>query len=331
MSREKAVCRFVVIDRIAGARSSVWRVWAHHDGTDVYVAPSRIAGEFKLSIHRDGTNQLGLYGDVRNAIRAADKHYLKRWTRGDAPFVVDGWNTLCSITLDPREFESEPLPTDPKKPVLAINTPPDGQVVCVLVLATDAKRDSDLDGLPTLAAFKRGDEGEVRIVAVPADHNPALLAAIDADRHGLGWQSPARRGLDEPYGFTFGVGGFPQFAEYSTEKHDAPPLVPHLSGFRGTVRPWADAPAAYADSEVFCAVLACAPDGATLYVDPRSHCNHFHLTSDANDLITAYELGRIDAGWGSLADGRMCTAITMVATAEAAGITDHYPNPMKHP
>lgn len=38
-----------------GPRSATWRVWKHRTADDVYVAPRRITGHFKASLHKDGT------------------------------------------------------------------------------------------------------------------------------------------------------------------------------------------------------------------------------------------------------------------------------------
>jgi hypothetical protein len=50
-----------------GARSATWRVWKHatSEGDDVYVGARRIAGQFKVSLHRDGTC---LYGFSRQHV-----------------------------------------------------------------------------------------------------------------------------------------------------------------------------------------------------------------------------------------------------------------------
>jgi hypothetical protein len=42
-----------------GARSATWRVWKHRTSDDVNVGARRIAGQFKVSLHKDGT---WLYG-----------------------------------------------------------------------------------------------------------------------------------------------------------------------------------------------------------------------------------------------------------------------------
>ncbi len=328
MSRKSNACRFFIHNIPAKTRSSEWRVWAQ--GEDVYIAPSRIAGEFKLSIHRDGMNQLGYYGTIRDEIRAADKHYLRRWKRDPAPFPVDGWTALCGLFFDPQEFESVPFVEDARRPVQIMNTPADGLSACVFVLATDNRDEAGELSMSIIGELPRGSSGSVAIVGIPLPRDPKLLAAVDADNHGFGWHAPAKRGFDEPFGFVCGIGTFPMFAEYSTVKHNSPPLVPHLSGFRGSIAVWSDAPMEFVSAEVFCAVLACDATSATMYVDDRAHCGHGHLVGDANDLIEAFHTGKIDAGWTRISDGRLATGITMRATADAAGITEQFGNPLKN-
>jgi hypothetical protein len=48
----------------AGARSSVWRVWAAQDGS-IYVAARAIAGEFKASLHGSGDWRVGFTQESR--------------------------------------------------------------------------------------------------------------------------------------------------------------------------------------------------------------------------------------------------------------------------
>lgn len=322
--------RFYFQDPAAGTRSSVWKVWTGQKGSDVYIAPRRLAGELKLSIHRDGFNQIGYYSQkVKMEIRAADKHYLDRRRRVDVPFIDDGWVNLCNLVFSPKEFECLLEPEDDGKPVVALNSYSPDHNMYAIVLATDDRSAAANLSLPVLAEFPRPDGGCVAIVCCPQTHDSSIVAAVDTDRNGFGWQAPGSRGADEPFGFVFALSEAPRFAEYSTRRHVPPPLVPHLPGLDAVIQPWSDAPSAYAAMDAFCAVLVCTSGSAEVYVDPRAHCSQGHLVSDINDLVEAYRIGRIDDQWEQLPDGRSITAVTMAATADAAGIRGYLPNPMK--
>ncbi|GEE03459.1 hypothetical protein nbrc107696_39050 [Gordonia spumicola] len=329
MSRRDPVCRFYFQDAAARSRSGVWRVWTGHKGEDVYVAPSRIAGEFKLSIHRDGMNQIGYYSqEVKRQIRAADKHYLHRRARNDVPYYVAGWRVLCILVFNSNEFESVPLDVG-TKPTQVLNAPTPDLDAWVFVIATDDRANAGEIESPIAGELPRPNGGSLVITGGPVAHDPSLTAAVDTDRDGFGWQAPSRRGSEEPFGFVCGLGDVPRFAEYSTNRHDPPPLVPNLPGLDGVVHPWADAPTEFAGPDAFCAVVACSDTGASVYVDPRAHCTQSHLVADVNDLISAFKLGLVDDQWRELADGRTATGVTMRATADAAGLSGYRPNPMK--
>lgn len=329
MSRSKNVCRLFLQTRDGRTRSSVWRIWSGKDGADIYISPSRLAGQFKLSIHRDGMNQIGYYGTIRDQIRAADKHFLSRWRREEVPFITHGWTTVCALIFNSSEFESVHLNERAQNKAQVFNAPPADFDVVVFVLTTEDRENSGEISSTVIAEFPRGELGGVIIAAAVIPHEPSVLAAIDSDRRGFGWEAPGHRESDEPYGFICAIGPFPSFAEYSSRRHPPPPLVSNLPGLMGKARPWSDAPAEYSTYDAFCGVVACDDDSATLYIDARAHCNHNHLVADANDLITAARLGKIDSGWSRLADGRIATGITMPGTADAAGLNGYLPNPMK--
>ncbi|RRQ27991.1 hypothetical protein DK926_08820 [Rhodococcus sp. Eu-32] len=274
-------------------------------------------------------NQIGYYGNIRSQIRAADKHYLDRWPRDNVPFLVDGWNIICTIVFNASEFESVSLDERTLNQACILNAPPIDQDVVVLVLTTDNRNEAGRLTSPIIKEMPRGASGSVVVTAAPIPHNPSLLVAIDTDSRGFGWQAPGRKGSDEPYGFVCAIGPFPRFTEYSSRRHLPPPLVRNLPNSLAEIRPWTDAPEHFAGSEIFCGVVACDSRTAILYIDDRAHCNHDHLISDANDLITAVRTNNVDPQWVLLPNGLLATGITMAATADSAGVTGYLPNPLK--
>lgn len=66
-----------------GARSESWRIWKHRSTDDVYVGARRILGQFKASLHRDGTWLFGFsqdYADSPGSIKPPGDPRQRRFT-----------------------------------------------------------------------------------------------------------------------------------------------------------------------------------------------------------------------------------------------------------
>lgn len=300
------------------------------------MAPRRLAGDFKLSIHRDNWNQLGFYSsEVRSQIRRGDKHFFSRWEREIHPFLdaSSGWEQLASILLDPVEFEQE-TGEEITSEILKIDVSnSSGMLAVASVIRTDDEASasvfSESEGWKELKRWGYGDNGAISVLVGYIPNQGLHLASVDSDRNGFGWQPPIpeRSVHGSPFGFVFSLGGFPVFAEYSSLRHEPPPLVPNLKNFPGRTRPWPEAPKPLGDMDAFCAILAVKGPQAELFVDPRARCDHDHLVWDANDLLRSIGTPYMDDQWNILPDGRIVTAITTQAVAEDKGLTGYKGNP----
>lgn len=66
-----------------GARSATWRVWKHRTTDDVYVGARRILGQFKASLHRDGTWLFGFsreHAESPSSVKPPNEHRQRRFT-----------------------------------------------------------------------------------------------------------------------------------------------------------------------------------------------------------------------------------------------------------
>lgn len=64
-----------------GRRSSAWRLWGDPKG-DTYLAMRSLAGQFKVSIHRDGQCYVGYHGKFLQAAKerfSATSRYFDQW------------------------------------------------------------------------------------------------------------------------------------------------------------------------------------------------------------------------------------------------------------
>lgn len=334
--KKKNSVRFFAVDPETGSKSGIWRVWVGNNGADVYVAPRRLAGDFKLSIHRDNWNQLGFYSpEVRRQIRKGDKHFFYRWEREAHPFLYSdsGWEQLAAILLDPEELEQE-TGEDIASNILKIDVSKrSGLLAVASVIRTEdeasASAFQESEGWKELKRWRYGDNGAVSVLVGYIPSQGLHLASVDSDKNGFGWQPPIpeRNGRSSPFGFVFTLGFFPTFAEYSSLRRQPPPLVPNLKNFPGRVRPWSEAPKPLGDMDSFCAILAVRGLQAELFVDSRARCDHDHLVGDANDLLRSIETPYMDDQWNVLRDGRIVTAITTLEVAEDKGLTGYKGNP----
>lgn len=336
MSKKNNSVRFRAVDRGTRCRSGTWRVWVEKRGTDVYVAPRRLAGDFKLSIHRDGWNQLGFYSPkVRRQIRKGDKHFFYRWEREVHPFlsVDSGWETLTAILLDPTELEQE-TGEGPAPNILEVDvTGQQKQLAVVSVIRTENEASATVfhgsEEWNELKRWRYGDKGAVSVLVGYIPNLGLHLASVDSDRNGFGWQPtmPERGSHKSPFGFVFNLGNFPTFAEYSSLQHQPPPLVPNLKYFPGKVRPWSEAPKPLGEMNAFCGILTAQGAQAEMFVDPRARCDHEHLVWNANDLLRSIGTSHMDDQWDFLPDGRIATGITTKAVADDKGLTGYRGNP----
>lgn len=129
--------RFYIADEHDRPRSSLWRAFCH--GDDVYLAPRKIGGALKLSIHRDGNCQ---YGTTRHYVQKARAQGidafppLARWRRPPTP--ESGAFHVASI-LFPTDFLRSRTIARPTKLKFAIPLAPLGHAIEVMVFYASAE------------------------------------------------------------------------------------------------------------------------------------------------------------------------------------------------
>jgi hypothetical protein len=193
---ERIVFRFVVLSD-DGRRSCDWRIWTgrRRPSDDVYLAPGKLGGELKVSLHRDGWCQHGLDPSIRSKLRSGDRHALDRWQIADE--LAPGWRPGYRLRFPESELEAGlpeiegavPIPASPTGTCLEIN---------VMIGAPDAV-DLDFGSLPGVRELVRLDRmsgGTVAIVSVakPFDAEE-VAAAVEVARGGPSWSLP--QGLSE--------------------------------------------------------------------------------------------------------------------------------------
>lgn len=100
-----------------GCRSTVWRIWAHRNASDVYIASSTTAHAHKISIHESGdwryqsirpiaelldSNQVGLV-ELENEVTS---RVLGSWRRPSSP--EHGWIDVMRIVVPTSEVIPHP-------------------------------------------------------------------------------------------------------------------------------------------------------------------------------------------------------------------------------
>lgn len=129
--------RFYVADESDRPRSSLWRAFCHND--DIYLAPRKIAGALKLSIHRDGNCQYGTTSHYFQKARGRGIERfpaLARWRRRPTPEL--GGVHLASI-LFPTDFLRSTQIAKPTKSKVALPLAAPGHAIEVMVFYANAE------------------------------------------------------------------------------------------------------------------------------------------------------------------------------------------------
>lgn len=104
-----------------GRRSTVWRVWANRDKSDVYVASRRSAGIFKISLHETGDWRMQWVSSEPDHGTALYRSYsgdydgsgrvLAQWRRPDAH--IPGWTDAMSVWVPGADVSDIPGDDEP--------------------------------------------------------------------------------------------------------------------------------------------------------------------------------------------------------------------------
>ncbi len=129
------VIRFAV-GKPHGARSATWRVWKHRTSDDVYVAARRIAGQFKVSLHKDGT---WLWGFSREqvegpgSVKPPDAPRQRRFTPTE---TGPGLIRAVTVFVPSSEVVVPSYGGSEYGPIYWFPTPVDGRMACFTVSFT---------------------------------------------------------------------------------------------------------------------------------------------------------------------------------------------------
>lgn len=332
MSRHKF--RFKVeIDGQVKRSSGIWNLWIGGKGSDIYLAPRPIAGDMKLSVHRNSeqkiVNQLGLYGKgILERLRASDSHVFYRWDSPDAERgAVQGSNRVVTAVFFAHDELAAMGEQDKLPGGTVIRFPRGCKVVGIFVFETGPSFDEknlmpETESSGILFRYTKQAGGEV-IVAWDAQQSlpDNWLAGLTSGLSDWRWNSPRVNAKYSDFGFTFHrANSVPIFSEFDGNKHKPSNELPDHPDLEAVVVGWNWAPEFYREQDVFCAYLICAPKGAFLCVDPRSRCSHNHLVADANSLIGKYRSNKATKNWDHFSGGVKGTAILTPNNADQQGI-----------
>jgi hypothetical protein len=100
-----------------GCRSSVWRIWAHHNASDVYISTPRTAAFHKISLHESGDWRYQLIGRVEEVTdipsvgwtifeEELEGRVLGSWERPQS--TINGWIDAMRIVVPTSEVVTHP-------------------------------------------------------------------------------------------------------------------------------------------------------------------------------------------------------------------------------
>ena len=314
----QTVCRFV-IKSTDGRRSSEWRVWTGRDGgkprDDVYLAPSTQLVDFKISLHpATGHGQYGLSDKVRAQARPGDRQALSRWQLATKE-ISPGWTPWYVLQFPEGELVDLPGTSSASQIVVDASPPGMSTVVLVLVSGPGVSLPTDVQD-HVIATLSRANGGSVALVTFASPFDPASLADVDQPPAGLApWAIPGLQGEPEPFGWIVdaGLDGTRESTEYNKfERARRAAENFTLPDFPGRLVPWDEKPDEVNDRGLICALLIVPAAGEPqLSIDFRARCDHQHLAGDARQLVEAARSGRLDHGWSRLANGNLCTGLSV--------------------
>ncbi len=157
-----------------GHRSSVWRVWANQNKSDVYVAARVLAGTQKFSLHESGDwrNQW-VTKEQAKRFTSKENRVMDRWPR--PPARPGGWTTGLTIWVPSDDLLDI---TDDKQSLAGVDwipePPPDSAIGIHVVVAEPDRGFVTLRAAAPMDGFRLAD-GRVVLVVVSVHR----LADID--------------------------------------------------------------------------------------------------------------------------------------------------------
>jgi hypothetical protein len=157
-----------------GHRSSVWRIWANQNKSDVFVAARVLAGTQKFSLHESGDwrNQW-VTKEKAQRFTSQENRVLDQWPR--PPAGLGGWTTGLTIWVPSVEVLDI---ADDKQPLAGVGwipePPPDSAIGIHVVVAEPDRGFVTLRAAAPMDGFRLAD-GRVVLVVVSVHR----LADID--------------------------------------------------------------------------------------------------------------------------------------------------------
>ena len=159
-----------------GHRSSVWRVWANQNKSDVYVAARVLAGTQKFSLHESGDwrNQW-VTKEKAQRFTSQENRVLDQWPR--PPAGLGGWTTGLTIWVPSVEVLDI---ADDKQPLAGVGwipePPPDSAFGIHVVVAEPDRGFVKLQAAVPMDGFRLADGRVVGefVVAIDLDQRTAL-------------------------------------------------------------------------------------------------------------------------------------------------------------
>lgn len=311
------VCRFVV-QSADGRRSAEWRVWTGKEngrpGNDIYLAPSTQVADHKVSLHpASGHGQHGLSDAARKDVRPGDKHAIDRWELSTKE-VHPGWSIWYLLQFPESQMADLPLRSPSLHTVVPAAATGKALLILVMVGKPGAESPADQDEF-VIASLDRANGGRVDLVRIEVEFDARLLSDAENGQAGwIPWEVTGLTAQPEPFGWLVDIGN--EGARRCTEFFGLAGADGRLAefvlpDFPGLVRPWVDKPPEVNDKGLTCAVLVVPAKGKPeLFIDPRSRCDHLHLSADATALAAAAKNGNLDHGWTRLDRSTVATCIS---------------------
>jgi hypothetical protein len=139
-----------------GARSTIWRVWAHR--SDVYIAARTVASDMKVSLHASGRWRAAFTEHhltrPKPLIPPGADRAIEKWTR--PPEFAPGWTRAFLIIVPASEVVTSEAVIEDADEVLWFERPPDGWALHfdVLFAAPEAASAPDGRGFATAAGYE---------------------------------------------------------------------------------------------------------------------------------------------------------------------------------
>lgn len=192
-----------------GERSSVWRVWANKNKSDVYIAARELARHQKYSLHESGDYRYAWTSEHKDTTPAT--RILDRWRRPDLNEA--GWSRGISIYVRAEDVVCIDPDLTKASQVGWLDKPPAGKALGIhIVLVTPDRGWTELKGFRPLHVIGLSDKRAVLVLTSITDVDPEQNRRIAEWQRNALENAPSelqRRAASET-GFRMSVFGYDQ-------------------------------------------------------------------------------------------------------------------------